>query len=255
MSKYTRKKNKPTGGRDEFVSFWQRAYEQLVPYGRPIGITIATAVVVWFVGYQVLIRRESRREDVSEGFSRAVHIYEGELLTDATPAKPVSTDEENPVPRFKTAGERANATLSEIDQLKKSYSGTKVVEQLEVFSAGVLFDLGRYDEAAKLYDSYLSSTDRSSVVGILAQESRGLCAEATGKLDEALAAYASIEPSSESRRGDFYRDRALYDQARIKAKKGDTKGATDLYQQILTKIPGTPLREQVQTQLALLGAP
>ncbi len=208
--------------------------------------------MVWFVGYNVVSRRESRREDASEAFTRAVRMYDAPLVADGETPK---TDDENPLPRFKTESDRATGTMTEIDQVKKKYAGTKLAEQLQLFSAGVLFDSGRYEDAAKLYDSYLATADRASITGILAQESRGLCAEAEGKLDEAMSAFMAIETATELHRNDFYRDRVLYNQARIKVKKGDLKGAGELYQQILSKIPGTALREQVQTQLALLGTP
>jgi tetratricopeptide (TPR) repeat protein len=82
----------------------------------------------------------------------------------------------------------------------------------------------------------------------LAKEGVGLSLEAQGKLDEALTAYTQLEPSS----GDFYKDRAMYAQARIYQKKGDKEKAKSIYQQILTKQPQTLLKDEIQTRLASL---
>src|SRR5262249_52115020 len=86
---------------------------------------------------------------------------------------------------------------------------------------------------------------------MLAKEGLGLCAEAQNKLDEALATYQSLEP----KQGDFFRDRALFNQARIYKKKGDKKRAAELYGQIISKMPQTQLKAEVRAALAPLDPP
>ena len=246
MSKYHRKQKKPA--QDEFVDFWSKLFKKVEPYMRAILITIGSAVAVWFLVYGISGWMEHKAQAAGEQFGKAVKIYDADLLADdATPPK--SEDE---TPRFKTQKERADATFAALDDLDKKWSGSDVARDALVFRAGILFDLGRFDEAAAQYRKFLDALKGKDVpLSSLAKEGLGLCLEAQGKLDEALTAYQQLEPAS----GDFYRDRALYAQARIWQRKGDKEKAKGIYQQILTKTPQTLLKDEIQTRLAMLEAP
>ena len=126
--------------------------------------------------------------------------------------------------------------------------------------AGVLYDLRRFDEAIAAYKMFLSSDEGHGSLRFAAQEGLGYCQEAKALaqtdanargagLDEALLAFAALQPDPKG----FYRDFALYHQARIKAVKGDVAGAIELYKQVRDQFPVGPLREEVRNRLALLG--
>lgn len=242
MSKYTRKKqNAP---QDEFVGFWEKLFEQLEPYARAIGITAITAAVLIAVVWAVMGWMEKKSQAATEMFGRAVHIYEADLQTDEEPAKP---DEINPIPRFKTAKERAEATLQALDELDKKYGHAAIHDEAELFRAGVYFDMGRVDDAAGAYEKFLQKAHASPLTAA-AREGLGLCREQQGKLDQALALYQQLEPKT----GDYYRDRALWDEARVWQKKGDKKKAAELLKQLVAKVPGSPLKDDAQNQIAEL---
>lgn len=243
MSKYNRKQKKPS---DEFVGFWEKVYNAAAPYARAIGIVLGTTMAIVFVVWGLSNYFEHRTESAAEAFGRAVKIYDAELL--AGDAQPEKTDEENPIPRFKTQKERADAALAELDALEKKWGSTDAAKNALLFRAGIHFDQGRYDEAAKLYQQASDRAAKDPQLQAVAREGIGLCAEAQNKLDDALAAYKAMEPKS----GDFYRDRALYDQARVQIKKGDKKAAANLYKEVLAKVPTSQLRDEIQNQLAEL---
>jgi predicted negative regulator of RcsB-dependent stress response len=245
MSKYNRKSKKPKA--DEFVSFWHRLFEMISPYVSALGVVSLTALVILFAVWGITSHVEHRAQNAAEQFGKAVKIYDADLLTDATPE---SKDELNPTPRFKTAKERADAALAELDKLDKEWGSTDVAKEGALFRAGVLFDQQRYDDAAGAYDKYLKNAPKDASTTALAREGLGLCDEARNKLDDALAKYKELESLGAK---DFYRDRALYAEARVWTKKGDKKKAAELYKEILAKTPTTPLKDEVQTQLALVG--
>jgi tetratricopeptide (TPR) repeat protein len=248
MSKYNRKQRTPK--EDEFVSFWAHAYKRLEPYFSALGITLATALVIIFAVWGITAHYEHKAQNAAEMFGRAVKIYDADLLAEGAPPPP--ENEENPVPRFKTAKERAEAALAELDKLDSSFGGSDVAREARLFRAGVLYDQQRFDDAAQAYQSYLSKGPKDEATGALAHEGLGLCDEARGKLDDALAKYKELEPKNP--KNDFYRDRALYDQARVYAKKGDKKKAAELYKEILTKVPNTTLKDEVNAQLGQVEA-
>jgi predicted negative regulator of RcsB-dependent stress response len=243
MSKYNRKQKKTS---DEFVGFWEKVYRVCAPYARKIGITIVTTLAIVFIVWGLSNYFEHRSEGAAEAFGRAVKIYDAELITGDAP--PEKTDEENPIPRFKTQKERAEAALAELDALDKKWGSTDVAKSTLLVRAGIQFDLGHFDEASKLYQQATDRAAKDPQLQAVAREGVGLCAEAQNKLDDALAAYKAMEPKT----GDFFRDRALYDQARVQLKKGDKKAAANLYKEVLAKVPTSQLRDEIQNQLAQL---
>jgi tetratricopeptide (TPR) repeat protein len=252
MSKYTRKKKKELA-EDEFVSFWGRLFEKLKPYAKAITIILATAVVIVFAAWGISSYREGRAEAAAERFARAVAIYEAELLGESETPK----SDENATPRYKTAKERADAALAALDKLDQEFGRSKVAEAALVFRAGILFDQGKHDEAALIYEKFLVSGLRDAALQAVAQEGAALCDEARGRLDDALAKWKVLEKplvDGKVKGNDFYHDRALVGQARIWAKKGDAKRAQELYKAALKQVPDSALREDIETQLALLEA-
>jgi predicted negative regulator of RcsB-dependent stress response len=248
-NKYTRKSKTQIPQNDEFVSFWQRAYDFISPYGRPIaiggGLLLVMLAAVWATDRLFV----SRKQNATEMLGRVLRIYQAELLPeDAKPedAKPKDDD----TPRFKTAKERAEATVAELDKLMKEAGSSSAAEDAQLVRAGALFDLGRFADAEAAYRSFLDHVSKSDKLAVVAREGLGLSMEAQGKLDAALSAYQEIEKAG----GDTYRDRAQFDQARVIAKKGDKKKAFDMYKQILEKSPTTPLREEIQAKQAQLAS-
>lgn len=245
MSKYTRKQRQEP--EDQFVSFWQRMFNKVEPYARAIAIALGTALLIVLAVWGITQYLEHRSQQATEAFGRAVDIYEAELYTGDTPPKP--EPEDNPIPRFKTAKERADATLAELDSFEKRYGSSSLAHDAVMFRAGVLYDIGKYDDSAAAYQKYLGDKSPPAYTAI-AREGLGLAYEATGKLEQALQEYVKLEPPKGS--GDFYRDRALWDQARIYKKKGDKAKAVSLYKDILSKTPTSPLRDEVDSQLVML---
>ncbi|HEX4458134.1 MAG TPA: tetratricopeptide repeat protein [Polyangia bacterium] len=243
MSKYTRKQR--TAPEDEFVSFWEKVFKRIEPYARAIGITAVTAAVLIAAVWGATSFSEHKQQVATEDFGRAVRIYEAELLTTDEPPK--TTEEIDPIPRFKTEKERADATLKALDEFDGKHGSSGTAHEAKLFRAGVYFDQGRIDDAATAYAKFLEDKHPSPLVAV-AREGLGLCKEQQGKLDEALAEYQQLEPKT----GDYYRDRALWDEARVLTKKNDKKGAAEKLKELVAKTPTSPLKDEAQNQIAQL---
>jgi tetratricopeptide (TPR) repeat protein len=242
--RYTRKELKRP---DQFQTFWTRVYEFLKATARPIAIgAIATLVVI--VGVAVYMQLSQKRHAASsKSLAYGLRVLNSENAPaledpDAPKEKPDSD-----VPQFKTDKERREAALSALDKTIAEWGSSGAGRDARLVRAGVLYDLGRYDEAIRDYQAFLEHGPRGNLKA-LAHEDLGYVYEAKNELDKALAEYKLIAQA-----GDFYRDRSLYDQARILERKGDRQAAQKLYQEILDKTPMTPLRDDISNRLALLG--
>ncbi len=237
----------PTAPPDQFVGFWQRMYERIAPYVTS-GLLVLIGIVVLIVGgWGVAVWREGRRERATEQLGRAIRIAEAELLPAAEKDKDKDADEDSDIPRFKTAKERNAAVLQAVDELDKSFGGTPAAQRALILRAGALYDEGKYTEAEALYRQFLAGKPSEQALVALAQEDIGLCAEARGELDAALVAFQAQQI------GNFYRERSLWNQARIYTKKNDKKKAIEIYKDLLSKAaPQSALRDDVANRLAAL---
>ena len=163
-------------------------------------------------------------------------------------ASPAVSGQPKPVPGpMKKLSTRAQNVLKQLDELDSKHGGSAASKEGRLFRAGVLFDLGRIDEAAQSYEKFLGES-KGSPMTTVAREGLGLCKEQQGKLDEALAEYQKLEPKT----GDFFRDRALWDEARVLTKKGDKKAAAEKLKELVAKVPTSPLKDEAQSQIAQL---
>lgn len=251
MSKYNRPKqltpvNPELAPPDRFLSFWQRVGELIVPLlTRLLGLALVAAVV-GAVFFGVLQLNGSRKEKATEKLAVALRIYQAELKSDAKadPAKPEDSDD---TPRFKTAKERAEATLAALDKLDQEYKGSDAANRGQLVRAGVLYDLARYDQAATVFRQILDQKPGSPDLLAASREGLGLTLEVQGKNDEALTVFKNLAGLP----GDYYKDRMLWAQARILAKKGDKTSAAALYKEIAAKTQSA-LKDEAQNRLAAL---
>jgi hypothetical protein len=237
---------------DEFVSFWDHIGERLKPHAAKIATlvgAIALAVIIGIVWGWWTTRREKAS---SAALEQALKIGEARVVGDGEPPPPAGSTE----PTYKSAKERSEAELAALSKIEGR--GGSVPQKVKLVKAGVLFDLGRYDEAAAAYKTFLG-TSAPDVLKLVAREGLGYSLEAkalaekdAGKraagLDAALAEFKQLQPDEKG----FYRDEALYHQARILQLKGDKAGATALYKQIADGMPGSPVAPKARDRLAAL---
>ena len=243
-NKYTKKGKEAEPVEDQFVSFWDRAWEQVTPHLTRIGIAIAGGFALFAIVQVAFYFRDSGRQDATEMLGRVQRIHEADLLGETE--KPKADDD---VPRFKTAKERNEAVLAELDKLSKAHGSSGAAREARALRASVLFDLGKTEEARGEWAKLAADADRSDPLALIAREGQGIALEASGKGDEAIALYKELE----MRGGDFYRDRAKLDVARVLAHQGKKDDATKIYKELLGKIPTGPMHDEVQARLSALG--
>lgn len=229
---------------DQFVSFWTRLGGKVEKHRRALlAVGIATLVVVAgvqasraFFGH----RAGSRSRDFAriDAIAAAPLIGQGDQV-DSADGFP---------PRFKTDKERKEAAIKEADAFVAKHGG-KLEDPALVLKAGYLLDTGRAAEALTLYQALASRV--APPYRFLVQEGLGYAYEATGNVDKALEAYTTLAQQAEQD-GGFYRDRALFNRARLLEKKGSTKEAEAVYKEVVQKHPTSALRDEVNDRLAVL---
>ena len=241
--RYTRKELKRP---DQFQTFWTRVYEFLKATTRPLAIgALATVVVV--AGILLFTNlREKRRAESSKALAYALRVLNSESAPHLEDPDAPKEQHDADIPKFKTEKERREGAVAALDKVIKDWGSTAAGRDALLVRAGVLYDLGRLDDALRDYKTFLSKGPRGNLKA-LAHEGIGYVHEAKGENDRALEEFRLITGA-----GEFYRDRSLYNQARVLERKGDKAAAQKLYQEILDKSPTTPLRDDISNRLALL---
>lgn len=210
-------------------------------------MAVLVAVAVAIIGVVVVERwQDGRSEKASTALSRIERMAATDLLPGEHP------DVKDEIPRFKTAGERRDAVLRDLETFLKEHGGTRLRDEALVIKGAQLLAAGRNDDAIAAYQSALEAK-LDARLRFLAHEGIGYANEAKGDLDKALAAFATLADDAPRLKG-FYEDRALFHKARLTQRKGDKAAAVKLYRDVLVKVPDSSLQDEIADRLALLEA-
>jgi tetratricopeptide (TPR) repeat protein len=243
---------------DEFVSFWTHLGAKVARHRGKVIATVASAAVALAAGWGAVAYRNAQAAKATVAFARIDSIASAELLPEKTPdnakaAKPDKQEkaDEDSGPRFKTEQERLEAAIKEADAFVAAFGSEGLGRRALFGKASRLIALGKAADAVAIY-STLAAGETNPELRALQQEGAAAANEAAGKLDDALRAYSTLADESQ-RSGSFYLDRALFAKARILEKQGKAKDAEQALRDILTKVPKTSLRPQIDDRLAVLG--
>ena len=232
-----------SGAPDGFVGFWQRKWESITVYFSRGLVLLVGLVVVIVAGWAITQYLDGRKERSTEALGRALRISEAPLITEQE--KDVEQSDE--VPRFKTNKERQDSALKVLGDLDKDYASTPAALRATLVKASLAYDQGRYPEAESLYRRFVDVKPREQALVLMAQEGIGLCAEARGDLNAALAAYTAQTA------GDLWKERSQWNLARIYAKQGNKAKAIEIYKEMLAKGDAkSSLRDDIQNRLSQL---
>ena len=239
---------------DEFVSFWTHLGAKLAHHRTKV-ITVVGATAVAFAGGWVLSTyRAAQAAKATAAFERIDHIAMADLLpekaekVEAAQAKEAKTEDDG-IPHFKTEKERLEAANKEADSFIATFGSARIGRKALFGKASRLLVLGKPDEAVAIYND-LAGSETDPDVRPMEQEGAGAAYEAAGKMDEALRVYSALADASTAR--NYYLDRALFAKARVLEKQGKAKDAEQALRDILSKVPKTTLRQQIDDRLAVL---
>ncbi len=240
---------------DEFVSFWTHFGTKLSQHRGKVIAALVVAVVGLAAGWGMVLYRNAQAAKATVAFERIDRIAAAELLPEKAPesakeAKPETSDEDA-VPRFKTEKERLEAAIKEADAFVAAFGSGGLGRKALFGKASRLLALDKTDEAATIYDT-LAASEHDPELRAMEMDGSAAAKEAAGKLDDALRAFSALADECQ-RTGSFYLDRALYGKARVLEELGKGKDAEQVLRDILTKVPKTSLRPQIDNRLAVLG--
>jgi tetratricopeptide (TPR) repeat protein len=230
---------------DQFVSFWGKVGAWIAAHQKAVvlSVVLAFAAVLLAWGAQGFMR--GRAERTSQAFGRIHRVATAPLI----PATGEAPSADDGIPQFKTEKERLEGALKAADDFLTANGGSNLREEAQLLKARYLVGLGRAGEALPLYQSLAGSLDGR--LRFLALEGQAYAQEETGAIDQAIASFQQLADQAKGQ-GNFLRDRALFNRARLLEKQGKTKDAEKAYRDVLTEVPTTALKEEINNRIAVL---
>lgn len=229
--------------------------DRLLPHMKQIIIAIVVVAVVLLVIFTIRWFRERGQIADTRKLDQILEVSREPIRPKAEKPDPQKPDPQKPDPAqpgFGDAKERGGAVLAEIAK-----QGTNVAGH--AFRGGQLMDAGKIDDAIA---EYRQGAADKTIEGVLCREGLGAALEAKALaekdnaarqkgLEEALAAYAAMQPDENGLRHAY----ALYHQGRIQQLIGKRAEAKALFEKAKAAIKNDhDLAELVEKRLAALGA-
>jgi TolA-binding protein len=135
------------------------------------------------------------------------------------------------------------------EQLLKEYAGTPSAAQATLFLANHYYAQGRYGEAQKLYERYLSDYGDVDVLAFAARNGLASCAEAQGDYPQAAAKFQEAATASGAGSQGCL---ALLEAARCYGLAGDVANQKSILTQITKEYSDSPAAARAREELAML---
>lgn len=137
-----------------------------------------------------------------------------------------------PIPLLDAEAERAQQVDKGLGELHAAAEGTDADRTADLMRAAQQYKDGKFTDALASYTQFLESSPKHELA-FLAHEGKAMALEATGDIDGALAALDTLA----GQKGDFYRDQALYQKARILEAADRKDDAIVIYEQYVEEYP------------------
>jgi tetratricopeptide (TPR) repeat protein len=242
--KTSAKIEKELKGPDQFVSFWAKVGKQIGAHRNTLLLGVGAAIIAVLVVLGINSFFTSHAEKASADFAKIHRVASAPIVEGDKPAPADVTG-----PTFKSSKERAEAALKEVDAFLAAHGSSKLRDEALLQKGHLLLLSGRAAEAVTLYSGIIGDIDQR--FRFLAEEGLAYAYEASGNIDKAIETSGALAEHAKGA-GNFFRDRALFNKARLLESKGASKDAEKLYREILAEAPTSVLKEEINSRLALI---
>jgi tetratricopeptide (TPR) repeat protein len=244
----TKKELKELKAPDELQKLGQQAVPFLEQHGKNIVLGVLAFVAVGG-GIALVSHIQKRSHEASMyKYGAALKVLERDVNANAKPDDKLELGDEPP---FKTEKEKDEAIVAKLTTFRAENKGQKTAANAALPLAQALLRLGKAGEALPLAEEFLKEADQADPLRPVALETRGYALEATGKLDEASAAFDKL---SQDNKTDFMKGMGLYHSARLLEKKADLQGAMKRYGEVASSAADSSAARLAKERMALLAA-
>lgn len=244
----TKKELKELKQPDELQKLGQQAVPWLEQHGKNVVLGVVAFVAIGG-GVALVSHIQKRRAEASMyQYGAALKVLEREVNVNAPAPSDDKKDEEPP---FKSEKEKDEAIIAKLTSFRGEHKGKKTAASAALPLAQALLRQGKASEALPLVEEFLKESDPNDPLRPVALEARGYALEASGKIDEASAAFTTLAQENKS---DFMKGMGLYHSARLLEKKSDLDGAMKRYAEVTASAADSSAARLAKERMGLLAA-
>ena len=140
--------------------------------------------------------------------------------------------------------------IDRFNALNRRFEGSALSTMGNLYAAGLEVQTEKFDSATQRLRKLLEGVDSHDTLYFLGVEKLANIYADRGKLDDALSTWGRLNSNEVT----FYRDRALYQMARLSNMKGDGARAQDYLNELTKLFPDTTIKPEAEILSGLLKA-
>lgn len=219
--------------------------DRLLPHVKKIAAAAVALIVIIAAFYSWRWYQHSKEEKATTALVKGLELGDRAIVAEPKP--------EDTEPSYQTYAERAEATVAALAKAGQARGAAALFEANQLLAAGKL-------DAALAAFKKLGAGDGDDAVlaregvGVVLETQAAAATDAAAKqalLEQALTAFRAVQPDDKGLRRDY----ALYHEARVLTGMGKAGEAAAPLTRALELVPDTALKQDIENQLAALGAP
>lgn len=226
---------------DKVRETFEHGAEALLSHTRLASFALLVLIVVaaGYLGWKFYHERQTAQAQVA--LDAAMKIFNSPLATSGQPALPGET-------MYPDAEKRAEAAQPKLEAVAAQYPHTNPGKLARYYSALCLMDMDKLNQAAEELNKLDAGSDKE--LAALGKYQSALIAERSGKKDEAIKTLQALSTAGSVL---VPKPMVLLELAGLYSQT-DRKQATALYEQLKKDYPNTPVADQADRGLQLLGS-
>jgi tetratricopeptide (TPR) repeat protein len=227
---------------DQFQVVAGQAAGWMAKHQKRIVAVVAALVGVMLVMGVVQVFQNKQEEKAATALYKVLEAMGGQIASaDPTPGMQG--------PFYKDEQEQQKAILSAADAVTKDFPGSRAARMARLAAASAHLRLGENDAALEAYQGVVASFRPGDGLQFAALEGLAYTQEAKGDLKGAVATMDRLSKDSPE-----FKDRAMFEKARLLAKDGQPDEARKILTAFPTDFPTSTLLSDAKAQLERLGA-
>lgn len=229
---------------DQFLKTSNEYIGKAAANGKKIVTVFVSVLVVALAVALVSSYAKSKSEDAGEAFSQALALT-SRPVSDAIGADTVKA--------FPSTKAKMEALERAFQKVMDEHGGTVAAISASYYLADAKFQLGKYEEASKLYATYLEKAGGAASMKFQAMEGQAYAAEAMGDGAKAHDLFTAL---ADQQQDDTAKARAKFNAARALEVQGKKAEAAEAYQKVVNDFTGKAygVTSAAQERLALLAS-
>ncbi len=207
---------------DEFVEIANKALNTSIKYKYVVFAIIFIAIAVAGTLAFMDSSKKKKITTLSQDFSKTLAVYNAEVIP--------NSEAEG---QFKSTKEKLNKAIEEFNSFIAAHPNTELSNISNMYLGNTYYELGKFDDAIKAYDTFLASNDANDLKELITLRKAEILNDNKHNTEKAVEIYKSLTDS----KNEYIGSVSLYKLVKIYKAKKDEATAKKFTDKLNKKFP------------------